>query len=1053
MKYKKYYEARDIIQDIIAKDFIGPVEENEIISEEPLKYYSMGILYPQNSDVEDDNLGQVDTDEPNEKEESYYEKVYLSNSYYPSSFSMTTTVKEGVSNICVNLSYAKYELVIDKLDENINSKKNKKWKRKLYNKKFIVDIPNQSSITSPIKVDDTEKVILQIYTNRIIDNKFKTITVTLMNTSENTNDFELNNLNSIFQTNMSISSVNYGEPIFIENDIKLELNQDSEVKSLDMLYSHVKNYAFGHGCSVDWKENEYGAYEIMMVFIPNYELKQMKPAINVEKSIFNMDFMSNGNRNLICSELIKFTDSYMEWIDQESCKISNLKDRYLDVANKNITLCRETHSRLKNSIKLLATNDMAFKAFQLANKAMLNQRIQFEKRKNEKVDISKIKLSINWYPFQLAFILQELYDIVNENSDYRDKVDLLWFPTGGGKTEAYLGLAAFTIFYRRLRDGNNGAGVSVIMRYTLRLLTVQQFERAHALICACELIRKNENISKDPISIGLYVGGGLTPNNRLDAIKNLKALKDNKDVKEANPCQILKCPWCGEEIDKNDYFIDEEQMVIKCHNVDCEFNSGLPVYLIDDDIYDYKPTLIISTVDKFARMTWESKIGEIFSQGKIIRPPELIIQDELHLISGPLGTITGLYEVAFKKLCEYNDIPCKIVASTATIRNAGKQIAGLYGRKFKQFPPSGINIRDSYFAEESNREERPARMYTGILAPGKSMLTTQVRLYSALLFAVRRLKDLGYDDDIINNFWTLTGYFNTLKELGSAMTQIHDNVQDRYKFLCKSKFAYLNPQYPLICTPDEVEELTSRKSSAEITEALKNVEVNYPSKSAFDFLLASNMISVGVDIGRLGLMTIINQPKTNSEYIQASSRVGRTNPGIVFTVYNPIRSRDKSHYEQFKLYHSSIYKYVEATSVTPFSSRARDKALHAVYISLCRHLIPELSDNKNAFRYNSLSEKSMQIRESIKHYISNEVETIVNLGVGLQSDINETLIELDYIESDWEWKISEGENISYSDSNSQNSLLTTNIDNKDKCFFTLNSMRNVDVQSNIYLEE
>lgn len=1045
MKYDKYYEARNLIEDFLEKDLLGPVEENEVIEEEPLNYYTVGILYPQQTIIEQK---ETINDEFEDIQEAYDGNIALSNSFSPSSMAITTTLKADVNTIIININAAQYEPV-DKsktynngeviIDSNSNSYKQKKdilWHRRPFNYKQEVNITNKNGSTISLLQNGLE---LQLYIQKIFKDGSKMITVALVNKKKYNNSFIINNQNSFFQCSIELNGKDEQDPIFIEKKMKLDISEDSELLNLNMLYSYVKNYALGHGCSVEWEEHDNGACKIVSKFIPHHELKQMRPAIKVSKDILRVHFLSNASIDEVCCALKEIISSYEDWIASQLDMIENLPEKYKLTANENVKNCEETKNRIYECINILKSNTNVFKAFQLANKAMLEQRVQFFKKERKIIDENEI----TWYPFQLAFILQEIPSIVQPENKYRNIVDLLWFPTGGGKTEAYLGLSAFTIFFRRSKKFENSAGVTIIMRYTLRLLTLQQFERASALICACETIRREEQLGGEEISIGLWVGGGLTPNALKDAEDNIKKLRDGDNVSEGNPCQILICPWCGEKITPNDYEVKNEKMNIKCPSKNCKFHSGLPIYLVDEDIYNNKPTLIVSTVDKFARMTWEPKIGSIFGIRTKYDPPELIIQDELHLISGPLGTITGLYEIAVSKFCEKSNIKAKVIASTATIRNARNQILSLYGKDFRQFPPQGIDIRDSYFAEESNTNEKPARRYIGILPSGKSATTTLVRIYASILFASRYLKDCGFSDEIIDSYWTLTGYFNSLRELGGAVVQVLDDVQDRYEFLYTTKFKELNPKFTSRWRQDWYTELTSRKPNSEIAEIIQEkLKEKYPSKEAYHFVLASNMLSVGVDVGRLGIMAVTGQPKTNAEYIQASSRVGRENPGLVVVMYNPSHSRDRSHYEQFTYYHSAIYKFVEATSITPFSDRARERALHAVYISLCRQLVDGLKSNDDAKNFNiasdEISDLEKYIREYAKHVDPEEYDDTVK----------------DLIEIKETWSNLASDNLIYSKCNNIEGqpLLKNDADELGE-YATLNSMRNVDVQSNLYLEE
>jgi hypothetical protein len=570
-----------------------------------------------------------------------------------------------------------------------------------------------------------------------------------------------------------------------------------------------------------------------------------------------------------------------------------------------------------------------------------------------------------WRPFQLAFILMNLRSIVQRDSTERAIVDLIWFPTGGGKTEAYLGLTAFTIFRRRLLRLND-AGTTVLMRYTLRLLTTQQFQRAASLICACEIIRRENEpvLGAARISIGLWVGQSVTPNKNTDAVSSLNILLKNG---KPNLFIVLTCPWCGAEMgpvplgngyEAKGYRKEGSKVVFRCQDPNCSFRDsrGLPLLVVDEAIYEERPTLLIGTVDKFAMLPWYTEPRRLFGLDNVdpVSPPELIIQDELHLISGALGSMVGMYEATIDALCRHQvdgkQSPAKIVASTATICRAPQQVQGLYARDVFLFPPQGLRAGDSFFAEESlvdpEGQPLPGRLYVGVFASAlSSHVMAQVRVMAALLQAVKCIS--GATPETLDPYWTLMGYFNSLRELGHAATLIRADIRE----YLNAVWDRLNIRKPVpgANTPDLRRfinrdiELTSRIQSSQITDVLQQLFNTYPpteDRRPVDVCLATNMIQVGLDVPRLGLMTVVGQPKTTSEYIQATSRVGRDarGPGLVTAVYNPAKPRDRSHFEHFRSYHQSIYRWVEPTSVTPFAVPVRERALHAQLITLARYL-------------------------------------------------------------------------------------------------------------------
>ena len=1050
--YSKFYEARKIITDILHDDLVGPVRKDEVLPELPTQYYIMGKLYPQNADS--DVIDLVRNPLMENAVETYDASISLSNQKNPSSLGITCTLKEGVKEIRFFGSYSFYAPVLYEEAEKKGMDLSK-WDD-LEKKPKDLWIRNEFTFNKTVKLSDKKieepvplanGLQLQIYTHAILGSGERVITVAMVNTQQAGTDALERAQKCAFQPVLIISGKE-GTPIFTNSNRQEHFTEDPELLELDLLYSDINCFAQGHGCSVEWDlDHSDDPLWVSSSWLPSYNLHQMMAADIDDKKVLSMRFLSEGDPDEVIASLRQFADSYNEWIDKLEKDSGKLDKEQQETAAKNIQKCRGAYFRITLSIDLLERSISgdadAIRAFQLANEAML---LQWE-RKSVKAEKDFDPDKVTWYPFQLAFILQELSSFIEPGCGERNIVDLLWFPTGGGKTEAYLGISAFVIFLRRLRNSSDD-GVTVIMRYTLRLLTIQQFERSSMLIFACELIRRKHNLGGSEISIGLWVGGKLTPNSLEEARASINKQQRGAVIAqdEPNPCQIQLCPWCGRKLTAKDYSvrIAERRMLIRCSKEDCEFHTlenGLPLHIIDDAIYEHLPTFLVATVDKFAQIPLSDKPAALFGISTNKRPPELIIQDELHLISGPLGTMTGLYEAAITKLCEKDGIGAKVIASTATIRNARNQIKALYGRDYSQFPPQGISAKDSYFAVESTPTDRPARQYFGVMGIGATATTTLIRVNAALLFASRYLAGLGYEDGIVDNFWTITGYFNSLRELGGASTQILDDVQSRFSYLAKTKFGHLVPQVDLSVNYDHLVELTSRMDNSEITKIIQDrLKRSYRAgqhKDVYDYVLASNMISVGVDVGRLGVMVVAGQPKTNAEYIQATSRVGRDNPGLVVTVYNSTRSRDRSHYEQFLKYHSALYRYVEATSLTPFADRARDRGLHALYVALCRYLVPGLLNNNAAVLYDSSGPEVEKIRNMILDYID-----IVDPG-----ETEAASKELLDIEDAWDIKATG--TLVYRSLKNEKKLLKG--DTEEDRFRTMNSMRSVDAQAGIYL--
>lgn len=997
MDYTQYYQARKTIETIITDDLLGPVFEDEILCDErPLDYYLLGKLYPKGSGF--DSSQRSASEDCGELDEET--GISLSNSKNPSSFGISFALMADCKSFEINCFAAQYEMITEEaaaaklgFEKGTYREKAHFWQRhSLIPVRHSIDV---SELKAGVVVSQQiyEKLSLRVLLHKIYEDGTKTVTVSMVNEWDSDADYLTDALHAFYQP--SIEIVAQDNNCFCDIRRNVHINQDDELAELELLYSKVGIYASGHGCAVKWVLDDYGKpVKLFTVFFPEYEVLQMMPSTKFSHGILEMNYLASSPKKNVIDGLNLLTDNYEKWIDEKNKQLSTLAKALREVAIRNLDKCRRTLQTLQDSIACLS-DETVFTAFAHANEAM------FLQRKNMLINAGKYSSDqdIRWYPFQLAFFLQEIVSLVRTDDPRRSQVDLLWFPTGGGKTEAYLGIAAFAIFYRRLLRKDKSAGVTVLMRYTLRLLSFQQFERATALICACELLRKKYRLPGGEISIGLWAGRDLTPNKINMAQKILQGEKD-PDSESSNPVQLRRCPWCGSPISETNYHCDigKKRMLIRCPSSECTFHSGLPVYLIDEEIYEYSPTFIVATIDKFAQVALNYETSSIFGRSKGKLPPELIIQDELHLISGPLGTITGLYEAGIRKLCENRGVYPKIIASTATIRNAGEQIKALYASDFTQFPPQGIDISDSFFAEESTRNEKPARMYMGCMGTGTSPVTVTIRAMTALLYASRYLAEQGFDDRVIDPFWTITGYFNSLRELGGAIIRVVDDIQDRFDYLRTAKFSVKYPLHKAKKRYDAYKELTSREKSENIGNVIQN-ELKEPyrsdgSTSPYDFLLSSNMISVGVDVGRLGTMVVVGQPKTTSEYIQATSRVGRETPGLVLTMYNQSKSRDRSHYEDFTQYHQSFYRFVEATSVTPFADRARDRALQALYVILCRNLVPQLAQDKDAVNFKRSIPELSAIRDYILSYVAYvdpaEYEHVVR--------------DLDEIELEWEEK-------------------------------------------------
>lgn len=1103
----RFAAAREIILNAIRMDLLGPQCEDEVLDESPTISYITGMLYPADTSMsEDEEFDEqnftadefhsenetsqgVEEDEPDDKPKGGFKK--------PASFGISCYVDASVHNLCVSInwgSYAKDRIKTMGIVKGVEKEVTKTvFVRKQRGDIINIDLNSfQRFVKIPLK--DDKQLVLHVVQMQLEDNH-KMVSIHLYNKrdkSDRNNEYE----KVLFQVELLLSDKEQN-PIFLPEHLCRKQELEDE-----FYYENRAVYARGRGCAATWcaKEDEGRARFVKTMFIPDHEINAVSPAIEgIAEHTFSMRFMGHAkNKEATIERLSRLCGSYGEWIDELETNPMMGQEKFQIKGQNIIDKCRNAQNRIQEGINLLATNERVFQAFCFLNQAMYMQRsIAMYAEANSKDIPCNMGAFMKddhseWRPFQIAFVLLNLKGCMNPNSEERENVDLLYFPTGGGKTEAYLGLIAFVIGYRRLtisleREFEKDGGVTVILRYTLRLLTTQQRDRLMKLIVAAEMIREKhpEMFGNSRISIGFWVGGGVTPNKFSDYDDRER----KKDFIRKVTKQVIVCPCCGKPIKETDYEIDSKTQSVKitCPNNHCYYykhkNRTLPIYLVDEEIYRKCPTVIISTVDKFARLPWDEKTGLLFGNtdrycprcGYIARgekhagrhnatenllrtdivearsfyPPELIIQDELHLITGPLGTIYGGYEDIVEEMSSFErdgkKIKPKYIVSTATIRNAGEQIRCLYGREnFSQFPPSGFDIRDSYFIKEILLEEKPFRQYVGICGNGQSVKTTLLRVYSVILETAFDLSRQEEYADYIDPYYTLIGYFNSIRELGGAVRLLNDDIPSRIERL-QRKYGHEKRRFV-----NRKKEITSRIPSYEIAKVLEDLTVKYNKNSAkqeaYDVVIATNMIAVGMDVDRLGLMTVVGQPKQNAEYIQATSRVGRSFPGIVFTIYNPYRPRDLSHYENFEGFHSQMYRYVEGTTATPFSARARDRVLHAIVVAVLRLRNEDMAQNTMAGEIVNIPDETI---EEVKQEILERVKIVAHKAY------HDVEFEIDSFIDEWKSLSKEEKTLTYYTNERglerYNRLLNyyhLYCTRREKP--TLNSMREVEQASTIY---
>lgn len=1036
--------SREQLLGYLRQQLIGPVGEvTELIKEPPNRRYLMGTIYPQNTDrqqiltkaaevIEPDSAGEKASEETRFADDA----VPDANAWLPSSMGVSLyTDADELTLVCRG---ARYETQRGKV---------RKWQR----------VP-LDDFEETFKAGVAEKGIWDARAQiRLRWRSFvgkRLVTVALVNAKKASGDHGSHWDDMLFQVSLEVRPV--GGELLQYPSIRLT-SRDLEEQELRLQYRHVVTRAVGHSCAVDEIVEDGRVAGLRTQMMPEAEVPAIKPAGPSGLSVLRLAYLSDPEvtESRLRAEMMDFVDGYRDWC-QAQRKIDipagaqRAAERILDRLDTAVR-------RMELGVEALLSDSSghALRAFRLTNRAMaLQMRHSAQdlagrrRRRSEAVPLDpEPSPEAAWHPFQLGFFLLSVCGLVDESHPDREVVDLIWFPTGGGKTEAYLFLAAFEMILRRLRHGDDGGGTAVLSRYTLSLLTTQQFQRAATTICALEYVRLREDpvIPGGPFSIGLWVGGDTTPN------KYAKAHEMFREQREATrPKDVFildRCPWCGTQVmptakspDIGDYGVRTTATSFRflCPREECHFHERLPVAVVDEHLYADPPTFVLGTVDKFARLAWESDAGRLFggerrSSGREYLPPSLVIQDELHLLTGPLGTTMGLYEAAVLELCSWNGARRpKLVASTATIRRASEQIRGLYGRDVQLFPSAGLDARYSYFAEPDYTV--PGRKYVGVMAQGHTAGRATAVTTATLLHAPIELSEERRDD-----YWTLVAYHHSMRELGRTRTATGDEIPAHLHGLGSPGHRRELPEH-------QVEELSSNLDRSEQPKLLDRLELSYEDPDSVSVVVCTNMLSVGVDVKRLALMLMLGQPKANAEYIQASSRVGRHGvPGLVVTFFNATRSRDRSHYETFGTFHQALYQHVEPTSVTPWSVPSRRRALHAALVILIRHGLGLSADD--------------QAGEVLHH--SGELAEVASrlarwVGTADPSAAGAVRADLDGLRRDWmdaaEHARQAGKHLYYKPAGKAQASLLKNFDRPGGIWEAQHSMRSVDRECQVIVK-
>lgn len=698
--------------------------------------------------------------------------------------------------------------------------------------------------------------------------------------------------------------------------------------------------AWGINCGV---ANNGGVFKT--IDLPIFE--KMRPTFwNVDQVEPDFSFKSLAKDPIPSSKLL--LDAHKIW-GEEAWDIENLRagvddwtTQMTEEVQKERKFFLEENKQIADGISLLEENPELRRAFCLMNEAM---------------HISTKGKYDSWRPFQVGFLLANIKSCLGGSAEI---VDIVWFSTGGGKTETYLGLILTAAFFDRMRGKTTGT--TAWSRFPLRLLSLQQTQRFANALAAAEIIRSKEAIGGDTFSLGFLVGNGATPNKISDSSsRQERGQWDYDDLDMPKRVQMLKiCPFCRKDSIEMKFNRRVWRIEHRCKNSGCVWGpkKALPIWVVDTDIWRYLPTIIVGTLDKAAGVSMQASMRGLFASPRGMCPEEdhghtysprsgrrngcLVpgceakpialpmpndyygltyrLQDEVHLLRDSLGAVDAHYEALLDHLQEKMSgrLP-KILASSATLNGYDRQSSVLYSRDARVFPHPEPKNGKGFWAGETND---CMRRFLAVSPRGQTIEYALDRMIVSLQSAIREMtsepeataQKIGISKDLIpwlvRYYGTNVVYGNTLRDLDAVVRSSETQWGD------------------IPDPPTNVVTLTGRSVFADVCEVLENLED--PSKDfskQIHVVAASSMMSHGVDIDCLNILIMMGLPLTTAEFMQASARIGRQWPSLAFVVHKIGRERDASIFRSFPQYVDQGDRFVEPIPITGRSRRVLERTM------------------------------------------------------------------------------------------------------------------------------
>jgi hypothetical protein len=873
------------------------------------------------------------------------------------------------------------------------------WKREAFEFTYNADISSKNEIqldfsTLTTKINSSEDIIA-----KVCDNTWEgRINVSLIGYDENSTlvSFEYENTKEETTANIIDESgkqkktiQNFDHTLFncnLEIDFgKLKINNFVD----DYVYDGYNQRYFydcrAKNCQGVWNENI-----LRTEHFGRFEQENIIPRANISGIDLSFENLSNKNNAIsalesFVAEMKKFSNTYAANFPADKnldvfqpLLIDNCRQKTLRESKDLMDHFEIMIQKVNHGIELIKSNDMVCSCFLKTNESF-----------NKYYDHVETPIhNAGWRLFQLAFFLSSICSVVEEKD--LDIVDVLHVDTGGGKSEAYFTLIVFTMFYERAMGKEEG--VSAIVKFPLRMLSIQQLERLSSVIIHAEGIRSAniDSFKGKQFSLGYFVGNA--DDDFPDLYSKIKNSLYSKD-KLINPAPeskiISKCPLCKPD-DKGIVRLTDDvthkRILHKCDKC----NTTFQIYYSDREVYRWRPTVIVSTVDKWAGMSLQQKIrgllGGVGSQcpeghgfipaGDLcekkeedekcdqlglcssgVTGPRLSIQDEMHLLSEGFGTISAHFEGLIDEMVKSTSgRHLKHIAMSATINGSQKQISELYKKGMFVIPgrcPEGVGSKNDFFFV---KKEGPKRIIYGMKPNLRDnhYAALSTLLYTAE-FMIEKQKELNMNSTQFCTQYSLSDKKQAQELLNQYLIPLtyHIKKQDAYNMRhlqetvigdkLKKEYNGSNVLGHTLTGDNNLEEL--KISIDNVHKYIRDYDPNAIDKEGVTFnpLYATSVVSHGVDLDELNLMVFQGLPYSTSEYIQALSRVGRKHLGVVILWFYPNRIRDDSFFRNFNRYHNSLDHEVKPVPINRYSKLGMKQTINSIF---CAGILNYLSNKK-----------------------------------------------------------------------------------------------------------